>query len=95
MDVVTVTINATGATPRVVNLTPGGRIRFVNADSRAHEMSSDPHPSHEDCPELNQVGHLNAGQQRESGNLVASRTCGFHDHLNPGTTALQGAIMIR
>jgi hypothetical protein len=91
----TVTITAAGADPRTVNVPAGGRILFINNDSRPHEMNSDPHPSHEDCPELNQVGHLNPGQQRESGNLVLTRTCGFHDHVNPGTMALRGTITIR
>jgi plastocyanin len=92
---VTITITASGADRRSVTITPGMRVVFVNNDSRAHEMNSDPHPSHEDCPELNQVGFLNPGQQRESGNLVFTRTCGFHDHANPGTQSLQGAITIR
>jgi hypothetical protein len=73
----------------------GSRVVFVNSDSRTHNMTSDPHPTHEDCPELNQVGFLNPGQRRESGNLVVSRTCGFHDHDNPGTLTLQGAITIQ
>jgi hypothetical protein len=92
---VTITITASGASQRSVNLQPGMRVVFVNNDSRPHEMSSDPHPSHEDCPELNQVGFLNPGQQRESGNLVFARTCGFHDHANPGTQSLTGSIIIR
>jgi len=92
---VTITITASGASQRSVNITPGMRVVFVNNDSRPHEMNSDPHPSHEDCPELNQVGFLNPGQQRESGNLVIARTCGFHDHANPGTQSLTGNIVIR
>ena len=72
----TITITASGASQRSVNITPGMRVVFVNNDARPHEMNSDPHPSHEDCPELNQVGFLNPGQQRESGNLVIARTCG-------------------
>ena len=80
---------------RSLTIQPGMRVVFVNNDSRPHEMTSDPHPSHEDCPELNQVGFLNPGQQRESGNLVFTRTCGFHDHANPGTQSLQGTVTIR
>ena len=91
----TITITASGASQRAVTIQPGMRVVFVNNDSRAHEMNSDPHPSHEDCPELNQVGFLNPGQQRESGNLVFTRTCGFHDHANPGTQSLQGTVTIR
>ena len=91
----TITVTASGANPRTLTVTPGTRILFVNSDSSIHEMNSDPHPSHEDCPELNQVGHLNPGQRRESGNLVTTGTCGFHDHANPGTLSLHGTITIR
>jgi len=73
----------------------GSRVLFVNSDVRPHDMTSDPHPTHEDCAELNQVGFLSPGQRRESGNLVVSRRCGFHDHENPGTEALQGTITIQ
>jgi plastocyanin len=92
---VTITITASGANQRSLTIQPGMRVIFVNNDSRPHEMTSDPHPSHEDCPELNQVGFLNPGQQRESGNLVVARTCGFHDHANPGTQSLQGTVIVR
>jgi plastocyanin len=91
----TVTVSASGVSPRSLTVTAGSRVTFVNTDARAHDMTSDPHPTHEDCPELNQVGFLNPGQQRESGNLVTPRTCGFHDHLNPGTPTLIGTITIR
>ena len=91
----TITITSSGANPRTLTVSPGTRVLFVNSDSAIHEMTSDPHPSHEDCPDLNQVGHLNPGQQRETGNLVATGTCGFHDHVNPGTAVLKGTITIR
>ena len=74
---------------------PGTRVLFVNSHSRRHDMASDPHPDHLDCPELNQVGVLNPGQSRESGNLVTVRTCGFHDHDDPDNRNLRGNIVIR
>lgn len=58
-------------------------------------MTSDPHPEHSLCPEINQVGLLQTGQKRETGNLVAVRTCGFHDHENPDNRQLTGRIVIR
>jgi plastocyanin len=90
-----ITINASGATPKSVEVALGARVRFVNSDGRSHNMTSDPHPEHSDCPELNQIGFLAAGQSRETGNLVQARTCGFHDHDNPSATALHGQIVIR
>ena len=35
------------------------------------------------------------GYSRETGNLNTVRTCGFHDHNDPSTTALQGSIVIK
>ena len=58
-------------------------------------MDSDPHPEHTDCPELNQIGHLEPGQSRQSGNLNIARTCGIHDHIDPDTASLKGTITIQ
>lgn len=91
----TITITAQGASPRNIQINAGSRVTFVNNDTRAHNMTSDPHPEHTTCPELNSVGLLTPGQSRESGNLNTVRTCGFHDHDNPGTSALTGTITIR
>jgi plastocyanin len=91
----TITITASGASPAKVTIATGGRVLFVNNDGAAHWMASDPHPTHEDCPELNSVGVLQPGERRTSGNLVTARSCGFHDHDNPGTRSLQGAVTIQ
>lgn len=92
----TITINASGiVTPAEIVVPPGTRVLFVNADSRRHNMTSDPHPDHTDCPEINQVGALNPGTSRETGNLNAVRTCGFHDHDEPGNNNLKGRIVVR
>ena len=91
----TITIGSNGvASPSTVTITQGGRVTFVNNDSRSHDMSSDPHPSHEDCPPLEQVGFLSPGQSKTSGNLNTVRVCGFHDHNLPTVTGLQGRITI-
>jgi hypothetical protein len=91
-----ITISASGAvTPTELVVPPGTRVLFVNSDSRRHDMTSDPHPDHNLCPEINQVGLLQTGQMRETGNLVTVRTCGFHDHENPDNRLLTGRIVIR
>jgi plastocyanin len=91
----TVTISASGVVqPADVTVTQGGRVTFVNNDSRPHDMASDPHPSHEDCPPLDQVGFLSPGQSKTSGNLNTVRVCGFHDHNLPTSTGLQGRITV-
>ena len=95
-DTATITIGADGVvSPSAVTITRGGRVTFVNNHNRAHDMSSDPHPEHTDCPELNQVGFLSAGQSRTSGNLNTARTCGFHDHNEPSNNSLKGRITIQ
>lgn len=92
----TITISATGiVAPKELTVAPGARVLFVNNHSRRHDLTSDPHPDHLDCPELNQVGLLNPGQSRETGNLVAVRRCGFHDHDDPGNANLRGAVIVR
>jgi hypothetical protein len=59
-------------------------------------MFSDPHPEHTDCPEINAVGFLAAGQTRRTDNMVTNRTvCGFHDHDAPNVAGLQGSITIQ
>ena len=91
-----ITISPGGvADPKQLTVPPGTRVLFVNNHSRPHNMTSDPHPEHFDCPDLNQVGLLNAGQSRESGNLVTVRACGFHDHDDPDNVNLRGSIVIR
>src|SRR5215208_2064353 len=65
--------------PQTITITRGGQLTILNQDSSSHDMSSDPHPAHGDCPELNQIGFLNTNQQRSSGNLTIARTCGMHD----------------
>jgi len=81
--------------PQTLTVTPGSRVMFINNDTRAHDMYSNPHPEHTDCIEINQVGHLDPGQQRETGNLNTIRSCGFHDHMQDQNRALQGTIVIR
>ena len=92
----TITIGADGrVTPASVTIAPGGRVTMVNNHNQAHDMSSDPHPEHSQCPEINQIGFLTAGQSRTSGNFNTARTCGFHDHNLPDNTGLQGRIIIQ
>jgi plastocyanin len=92
---VTITITRAGVSPKSLTVPLGTQVTFVNNDVIAHDMTSDPHPEHTDCPELNQVGFLQPGQSRQTGNLVTPRTCGFHDHDLPFNTSLQGSIVIQ
>lgn len=92
---VTIAITAAGVDKKQVEVPVGGRVAFVNNDSSAHEMSSDPHPIHTDCAPLNQVGALAPGRTGVTGALNIARTCGFHDHGLPTNAELQGTIVVR
>lgn len=91
----TITIGSNGqVSPANITVSVGSRVTFVNNHNRPHDMSSDPHPDHTDCPSVT-VGNLQPGQSRETQNLTTARTCGFHDHNEPSTTGLQGTIRIQ
>jgi len=91
----TITITASGVSPKSVTIPVGSSVMFVNNDTSAHDVASDPHPVHTDCPSINIVGNLNTGQSRATAAMSPARTCGFHDHSNPTTTALQGTIVVQ
>jgi plastocyanin len=91
----TITLTSSGVAPKTVTISAGGQVTFINNDSRTHNMQSDPHPEHTDCPELAQVGFLTPGQSRTSGNLNTVRTCGYHDHDDFSNTRFWGNIVIQ
>jgi hypothetical protein len=86
-------ITEIGVTPAAVN----GRnvsVEFVNQDSQAHDIQSNPHPAHTECAELN-VGVIEAGQRVSIGLLQLtqdSRTCGYHDETRPDDARFHGSI---
>ena len=94
-----ITISATGAvSPSSVTINSGESVTFVNNDMRAgisHNMSSDPHPAHSDCPAINALGVISPGASKLTNALTTSRTCGFHDHNDDSNAALRGTITIR
>jgi plastocyanin len=90
-----ITIASGIASPKELTVAPGARVLFVNNDGRRHDMTSDDHPDHLECPAINQVGLLIPGQNRETGNLIVVRTCGFHDHEDPDNANLRGRIVVR
>jgi plastocyanin len=91
----TITISNNAVCPQHITVPRGTQVTFVNSDSVTHEMYSDPHPEHTDCPEINQVGNLVPGQSRQTGNLNIARVCGFHDHIAFENKSLQGSITIQ
>ncbi len=90
----TVTITAAGVSTQLIRIQPGEVVRFVNNDGTAHVPSSNPHPTHTDCPAINSVGTLQPGGGGNTAALAASRSCGFHDHNNPTDARFAGQILV-
>jgi plastocyanin len=92
----TITINSSGAvSSSQVTIAVGQSVTFLNSDTRSHEMASDPHPTHTDCPSMGNVGLLQPGQSKTSFGFAAAGSCGFHDHNNPDSAGLKGRIVIQ
>jgi plastocyanin len=92
----TITITAAGqVSPSSVSIAVGQAVTVVNNDSRPHEIASDPHPTHTNCPSINAVGSIGAGQTKTTNAFTSAQTCGYHDHNDPGNASLQGQIIIR
>jgi plastocyanin len=89
----TITITSSGVSPRDITVSAGSRVTFVNNDTQPHDMSSDPHPEHTDCPAL--VAFATPGQSATTQNLNTVRTCRFHDHNQPSNTNLQGSVRVQ
>ena len=91
----TITITSEGVSPRNVTVVRGAQVTFVNNDNRPHDVRSDPHPDHGDCAPINQVGIIQPGNNRQTGNLTTPRTCGFHDENDASDSSFQGTIRIQ
>jgi plastocyanin len=91
----TITITASGVSPANVTVPVGSRVAFVNNGSRAVAMSSDPHPTHTDCPNIDATGLLQPGQTGTTGPLTVARRCGFHDHNDDTNNAMKGSITVQ
>ncbi len=90
----TITITSGGMSPSSATISVGQSITLVNNDSRSHQISSNPHPSHTDCPSMN-MGSLAPGQSKTSDAFTTARACGYHDHLDPNNPAWQGQVTVR
>ncbi|MEW5982433.1 MAG: hypothetical protein AB1806_08680 [Acidobacteriota bacterium] len=90
----TITISSAGVSPRSLSIEAGQKVTFVNQDSRPHEIGSDPHPVHTDCPPTNTIGLLQPGASKTTSDYGTMRACGFHDHLDPDNAAWRGTILV-
>jgi plastocyanin len=81
--------------PVEVTIAAGGRVVFVNQNTRSHDITSDPLHTHTDCPPILEVGFIQPGQTKQTGPLTVVRTCGFHDHLQENNLDLRGRIIVQ
>lgn len=92
----TITIGANSAvSPSQVTIAVGQSVTFVNSDIRSHDMESDPHPAHTDCPSIANIGLLQPGQSRSTFGFSNTGSCGFHDHNNSDSAGLKGHIVVQ
>lgn len=89
----TIHITATGVTPNDVSIDPGQFVRFVNDDTRPHQIQTNPHLFHTDCPP-NNIAILNPGQSADTGVFPEEKGCGYHNHLLPDTASYYGVIRV-
>lgn len=89
----TVSLTATGANPADVRIEPTQRVRFINTDTRPHQIQTNPHNLHTDCPP-NNVILLNPGQQVDTAVFNDVKACGYHDHLLPDEQRFWGTIRV-
>ena len=68
--------------------------RFVNNDTRPHEIRSNPHPTHGDCPEINDLSTLQPGQSGLTRAFTREIACGYHDNLDDTNRAWRGQIIV-
>ena len=92
----TFTIGSNGTvSPSTMTINVGQSVTFINNDSRNHEIASDPHPTHTNCPSINALQVVGIGQIKLTNSFSAAGTCGFHDHNDPDNPGLKGTITIR
>jgi plastocyanin len=92
----TVTITGAGVNPKAVVVAVGQTVTFINNDTRAHEMASDPHPQHGSCPSMEAgLGTISAGQTKVTHAFANAGTCTYHDHQDDGNAALKGSITVQ
>mgnify|MGYP001575110323 CR=1 FL=1 len=89
----TIAITANGPVPADVRIEPTQRVRIVNNDTRPHQINTNPHNIHTDCPANNTVV-LNPGQQVDTNVFNDVKACGYHDHLLPDEQKYWGLIRV-
>jgi len=82
----TVRMTDSGYSPKVLKITQGQTVEFVNDSDTDYWPASDPHPIHTDYPGLDARKSIHPGQSwKFTFNRVGRY--GYHNHLDPETHA--------
>jgi hypothetical protein len=69
-------------------------VKFTNGDRAAHRLEPAPELAYGDCPEMSQLGTLQAG---ETGTVVLTKgglICAYHESAGPTDMAFKGLLVI-
>ena len=89
----TVVIANGAINPKVLTVKVGDTVTFVNNDSVPHWPAVGIHPVHNICPTFDPKRGLRTGESYAH-TFTEAKTCPFHDHLNAGSSLLQGQIIV-
>ena len=88
----TVEIRSIGFDRTLVIVAPGGRVTFRNRDTVSHQIASNVHPDHQQCPQLNSP-LLAAGESfTATMSQEDHRSCGFHDEQRLNEPGFRGTV---
>jgi hypothetical protein len=78
------------------------QVEFFNNDSESHRLLTDPHPEHNVCPEMMDLGAMGPqrsvfvtfSSDRRHGNL-GPPVCRYHDETRSDDRRFWGSIVVR
>jgi len=94
----TITITPFSVIPLELSVSVGARVTFINNDTVPHDLAGGPDPEHPDCREIDAVGLIVPGQNRQTAPFLTGRTCEYHDHTQEAGHAhsfINGRIVIQ
>mgnify|MGYP001611617938 CR=1 FL=1 len=77
-----VTVTKGGFLPATIRVKKGTIVTWTNTDEAAHQVASDPHPTHDKLKGLGD-GEVLAKGESFSFTFEKSGSYSYHDHLNP------------
>jgi hypothetical protein len=90
-----ISIGSDGAVDKPdIRIEIGQSVRFTNNHNRMHQIQSNPHEQHTDCPPINAFGQQGPGGSVVLGPFTQRGTCGYHDHIDPTNRSLWGQIRV-